>query len=69
MAEETIFKWAAEMLDLSVHVHPLNDWIDHRIEDSADCNCPCRPRVEWADENGHPFAMPLVTHHAIDGRD
>jgi hypothetical protein len=50
----------------SLHVYPSDDWIEH---DTSGLDCPCEPRVEWWDEDGNHYAVPLVIHNALDGRD
>ena len=44
---------------MSLHVLPVNDWIDH--EEAT--TCLCEPRVEFV--NGEM----LVIHNALDGRE
>jgi hypothetical protein len=52
---------------MTVHVYPLNDWIDHDIEsDASDCNCVCDPSIRWSDEeSGELFEEPLVIHNLV----
>ena len=58
--------WGVYGLEHSVHIVPLNDWIDHKM--SGD-ECCCEPDVEWVDpESLMPYGRPIITHHAIDGR-
>lgn len=55
---------------MTIHVYPINDLIDHRIDEPADSiSCPCDPTVEWLDEDGEPLEEPIVIHNAIDGRE
>ena len=56
---------------MTVHVYPINDWIEHDIDSPAsECNCPCEPRIEWLDsETGEPLNEPIVIHNAIDQRE
>ena len=41
-----------------VHVYPLNDIYEHKLEG---CDCKCNPCVDIKNE--------LVLHYAFDGRD
>lgn len=43
-----------------VHVHPINDSIEHDLESD---DCVCGPSVEFV-----PGGM-VVTHHSLDGRE
>jgi len=43
-----------------IHVYPLRDWIEHKIEGTG---CVCEPRVE--PENGEM----IVIHNSADGRE
>lgn len=54
----------------TVHVYPINDWIDHDTEcTAADCTCLCNPRIDYIDpDTGLPYEDPIVVHNAIDGR-
>jgi len=55
---------------MTTHVYPLNDWIDHKVDDVAsECNCLCEPRVEYLDDRGLPLSEPVVIHNAIDQRE
>ncbi len=56
---------------MTVHVYPIDDWIDHDTESSAaDCQCLCEPRIVYVDEQtGEPLAEPMVIHNAIDQRE
>lgn len=53
---------------MSVHVVPVNDWLDHTVDD---IDCACDPDVEWIDpESELPYPEgPLVIHKALDGRE
>lgn len=54
---------------MTVHVVPVDDWIDH-VVDGDGAECPCCPDVQWIDpETGLPYPNgALVTHNAVDGR-
>lgn len=54
----------------TVHVYPIDDWIDHDIDcTAADCTCLCNPRIDYIDpDTGLPYEDPIVIHNAIDGR-
>ena len=55
---------------MTIHVYPINDWIDHDIDSPAsECKCPCEPRIEWLDETGEHLPEPIVVHNAIDQRE
>ena len=56
---------------MTVHVYPIEDWIEHDIDSPAsECRCPCDPRIEWLDdETGEPLSEPTVIHNAVDGRE
>lgn len=56
---------------MTMHVFPLNDWIDHDINSPAsECECLCEPTIEYVDEEtGIPLEVPLVIHNAVDGRE
>lgn len=55
---------------MTVHVYPINDWIDHDIESSAaDCQCPCEPTIKYLDDDGSVLPEPIVVHNAIDQRE
>ena len=56
---------------MTVHIYPLNDWIDHDINVPAhQCECRCEPRIDYVDpETGAPYSEPLVIHNAIDQRE
>lgn len=49
-----------------VQVYPDRDLIDHDLDG---IDCICGPKVEWGDEGGTYPNGPLVTHHALDGRE
>lgn len=52
---------------MTVHIFPINDWIDH---DTESLNCRCKPDVQYINPTtGLPFDKPLVIHHALDQRD
>lgn len=54
---------------MAVHVYPLNDYIDHQVEqDAGDCDCPCEPEIQWNDDDGELLPEPIVVHKALDGR-
>lgn len=49
-----------------VHVTPLNDLVEHRV----DADCVCGPRMEWFDpDSGEAYDEPLLVHHSLDGRE
>lgn len=53
----------------AVHVYPVEDMIEHRLEGLAD-DCPCEPFVHWVDpETGEVWENggPMVMHQSIDG--
>lgn len=56
---------------MTVHVYPLNDWIEHKVdEDAGQYTCPCEPRIEYVDpDTGVPHEEPLVIHNALDWRE
>lgn len=56
---------------MTMHVYPINDWIDHDVDSiAAECNCPCEPRIDYLDpDTGLPYAEPIVVHNAIDQRE
>jgi len=41
-----------------VHVYPVNDLIEHKLEGLV---CECCPKLDWNDN--------LVIHNALDGRE
>lgn len=59
-------KFALRKHDMTIHVYPLNDWIDHDAESGE---CLCEPQTEWLDENGLPMLEPVIVHNAIDQRE
>jgi hypothetical protein len=44
-----------------VHVLPVNDLVEHELSE----DCVCGPWVELLSEED----LPLVVHHALDGRE
>lgn len=53
-----------------VHVHPLEDLIEHDIEPGTDCVCV--PRVELVEKSPHDEDAPdawMHVHHSLDGRE
>lgn len=49
---------------MSIHVYPINDWIDHDTEHGTDC--PCEPNIEFFDpETGESYIEPLIIHNQI----
>lgn len=56
---------------MTVHVYPINDWIEHQIDvEASECTCLCEPRIEYVDpETGEPYLEALVVHNAIDQRE
>lgn len=53
-------QWIAEDRAAEVHVHPLDDVIEHDLDGTK---CPCGVTVEQT------RGVPLVTHHSLDGRE
>ncbi len=52
---------------MPIHVYPVNDGTKH---DTDGGECWCRPRVEWLDSDGMPYADgPLIVHSSADGRE
>lgn len=50
---------------MPIHVYPVNDGTKH---DTDGGECWCRPRVEWLDSDGMPYADgPLIVHSSADG--
>ncbi len=49
--------WKAEVILPMVHVYPLDDLIEHFVEDPE--SCQCQPMIR----NG------VVIHHSLDGRE
>lgn len=51
-----------------VHVHPLDDVVEHDITSQE---CVCGPIVEWVNPlTGVSYpAGPVVVHHSLDGRE
>jgi hypothetical protein len=43
----------------AVHVAPIDDWVDHSLDE----DCICRPEIEYGQGQ-----RPLVIHDAADGR-
>lgn len=59
--------WNTEWADGAIHIRPSADAIQHEVHD---LHCICGPAVAWSDpDDGEPYCAPLVTHHALDGRD
>jgi len=55
---------------VTIHVYPLNDWIDHDVEtEASECRCVCEPRIVYLAEDGMPLSEAIVIHNAVDGRD
>lgn len=56
---------------MTIHVYPINDWIEHQIDSPAsECTCPCEPRIVYVDtDTGLPLPQPIVIHNAIDQRE
>lgn len=56
---------------MTIHVYPVNDWIEHQVDDPAsECECPCEPRIDYFDpETGEMYGEPIVVHNAIDQRE
>ena len=48
----------------TVHVHPLDDLIEHQMDDS----CPCGPRQEPVKREDGSVGW-LVVHNSLDGRE
>lgn len=48
----------------AVHVHPVDDQIEHQLTD----DCPCGPesRRELLDDGSDGW---LIVHHSLDGRE
>jgi hypothetical protein len=46
----------------TAHVHPLNDLIEHEMDD----DCPCGPRQEPVKSHDGSVGW-LVVHHPLDG--
>lgn len=58
-----------EGLLVTVHVHPVNDVVEHDVETEGD-ECLCGPTIEFIDpETGEAHAEALVIHHSLDGRE
>lgn len=54
---------------MTVHLIPMDDWIDHRSDCSAeDCDCLCCPTRTFVDDVGAPLSTSIVIHNPIDGR-
>src|SRR3954470_8379771 len=51
----------------SVHVFPENDAVEHDCESIGECICG--PLLQYVDDDGSSFEIPLVTHHSLDGRE
>lgn len=50
------------MADL--HVHPVNDLIEHVLDDT----CPCGPRDEPVQRDDGSMGW-IAVHHSLDGRE
>lgn len=62
-----ILTWVVEPGDRCVTVRPVADLVAHTRND---IDCVCAPAVEWSDpDDGEPYDIPVVSHHALDGRD
>lgn len=55
------------VLPMTVHVHPVNDLVEHDIEGDE---CLCGATWEFIDpDTGEAHGEPLVIHHSLDGRE
>lgn len=50
--------------DKTVHVVPVDDWIQHILSDGCPCGPACEPVLRDDGSNGW-----MYTHHSADGRD
>ena len=50
---------------MTVHVFPVNDWIEH---DTTGDECPCGPTPEAVKRDDGSVGW-VVTHHSLDGRE
>jgi hypothetical protein len=52
---------------MTVHVYPLEDWIEHRTDQNAtECDCPCEPEVEYVNPvTGEFYDEPLIIHNMV----
>lgn len=48
-----------------VHVHPVNDLIEHELVGDG---CPCGPRIEAVKRADGSMGW-LYVHHSLDGRE
>jgi hypothetical protein len=48
----------------TAHVHPVNDLIDHQLDDA----CPCGPTTEPEPRVDGSIGW-IVVHHSLDGRE
>lgn len=55
-------KWQVIVEGDRAIVYPLNDTHDHILEM---CPCPCKPRVEVANDG----ITPVIIHNSFDGRE
>lgn len=58
-------QWMSEERDHEVHVHPLEDLMQHDLDGLL---CVCGPKVTLG-EGGVIWAKPIVTHASLDGRE
>jgi len=49
---------------VSLHIHPLDDLIEHQLDD----DCPCGPRQEMVKRDDGSVGW-LVVHNSLDGRE
>jgi hypothetical protein len=49
-----------------VHVFPINDLVEHQVDDGG--GCTCGPRVEPVERDDGSYGW-LVVHHSLDGRE
>jgi hypothetical protein len=65
-----IVRCVLEEFDVTIHVYPIEDWIEHQIDcEASECSCLCDFRVEYFDDDGTTLPEPIVVHEAIDGRE
>lgn len=58
-------RWAATQTDdTTVHVTPLDDLVDHLLDET----CPCVPRDEPVDMGDGQVGW-ICVHHSLDGRE
>lgn len=54
------------MTDGDVHIVPVDDLVDHDIDE----DCVCRPTPEFVNpDTGTAYRVTLWAHHSLDGRE